>query len=329
MKSSWAGFRSPLGPGIDAFLAYKRALGCAFRVEELSLRLFDRFLLTQGLMTRDAITVDVVDAFLASRPRKAPRSYNHLRGTLIRLFAWLAAHDQFGASPVRARPRRSTRVRLPFLFDDATARRLLDIASHLPNRGGTVRRGPTYRVIFTLLYGLGLRVGEVARLCVDDVDLVRDVLTIRQTKFYKSRLVPFGPRIHHVLTEHLACRPSSSAPLSSAAPVFSLRGGRPVNPGTISQTFHQLVPQLGLSIPDGTERPRLHDLRHAFAVGTLLRWYRCGLDPTARLLHLSTFLGHVSPVSTAVYLTITPELLGEASARFEQSVRSTLAETTP
>ena len=142
MKSSWTGFHSPLAPGIDAFLAHKRALGCLFRVEELSLRLFDRFLIAQPITTLSAITPDVVDAFLVSRPRHAPRSYNHLRGTLVRLFDWLAAHDQFGPSPVRARPRRSTQSRLPFLFDDATARRLLDTASQLPDNGGTVCRGP-------------------------------------------------------------------------------------------------------------------------------------------------------------------------------------------
>ena len=329
MKSSWTGFRSPLAPGIDAFLAHKRALGCAFRVEELSLRLFDRFLLAQRVMTRDAVTVDVVDAFLASRPRKAPRSYNHLRGTLIRLFAWLAAHDQFGASPVRARPRRSSRVRLPFLFDDATAHRLLDIASQLTDRGGTVRRGATYRVVFALLYGLGLRVGEVARLSVDDVDFTRDLLVIRQTKFYKSRLVPFGPRLRAVLVEHLIRRHQPAETPARALPLFTLRGGRPINPGTISQTFHHLVPRLGLAIPDGAASPRVHDLRHAFAVGTLLRWYRAGLDPGARLLQLSTFLGHVSPVTTAVYLTITPELLNEANTRFEQWAQAAIAEVTP
>ena len=189
-------------------------------------------------------------------------------------------------------------------------------------------RGATYRVIFTLLYGLGLRVGEVARLCVGDVDLTRDLLVIRQTKFYKSRLVPFGPRMHLVLSDHLArrARPSETIPPSTA--VFSLRGGRPVSAGTISQTFHHLVPQLGLSIPDGTVGPRVHDLRHAFAMGTLLRWYRSGLDPSTHLLQLSTFLGHVSPVSTAVYLTITPELLGEANARFEQWAHAVVQETT-
>jgi integrase len=72
----------------------------------------------------------------------------------------------------------------------------------------------------------------------------------------------------------------------------------------------------------------VHDLRHAFAVGTLLRWYRSGLDPGTRLLQLSTFLGHVSPVTTAVYLTITPELLGEASARFERWAHAAVTETT-
>jgi integrase len=328
MKSSWTGFQSPLALSIDTFLAHKRALGCLFRVEELSLRLFDRFLIAQSITTREAITPDVVDAFLVSRPRHAPRSYNHLRGTLVRLFDWLVAHDQFGPSPVRARPRRSIYSRQPFLFDDTIARRLLDTASQLPDKGGTVGRGATYRVIFTLLYGLGLRVGEVARLCVGDVDLTRDVLVIRQTKFYKSRLVPFGPRIHLALSDHLARLERSSETISPSTAVFSLRGGRPVSAGTISQTFHHLVPQLGLSIPAGTVGPRVHDLRHAFAVGTLLRWYRSGLDPSTRLLQLSTFLGHVSPVSTSVYLTTTPELLDEANARFERWARTAVTETT-
>jgi integrase len=328
MKSSWTGFQSPLAPGIVAFLAHKRALGCLFRVEDLSLRLFDRFLIAQSITTLSTITPEVVDAFLVSRPRHAPRSYNHLRGTLTRLFDWLAAHDQFGPSPVRARPRRSTQSRLPFLFDDVTARRLLDTASQLSDNGGTVCRGATYRVIFTLLYGLGLRVGEVARLCVGDVDLTRDLLVIRQTKFYKSRFVPFGPRVRKVLRDHLARRAPAAETIASATPVFSLRGRRPVSAGTISQTFHRLVPQLGLSIPDGTVGPRVHDLRHSFAVGTLLRWYRSGLDPGARLLQLSTFLGHVSPVSTAVYLTITPTLLDEANARFDQWARAAVTELT-
>jgi integrase len=100
--------------------------------------------------------------------------------------------------------------------------------------------------------------------------------------------------------------------------VFSFRRQRAVHPGTISQTFHHLLPRLALALPAGTAPPRVHDLRHAFAVGTLLRWYRAGIAPADRLLQLSTFLGHVNPTSTAVYLTITADLLQEANQRFER-----------
>jgi len=99
-------------------------------------------------------------------------------------------------------------------------------------------------------------------------------------------------------------------------PLFSFTQGRHIHPCTISQTFHKLLPQLELRLPPGVAPPRVHDLRHSFAVGTLLRWYREGVDPNRRLIHLATFLGHVDPNSTAVYLTITDELLREAAQRF-------------
>jgi integrase len=86
---------------------------------------------------------------------------------------------------------------------------------------------------------------------------------------------------------------------------------------TASQVFHHLMIQLDFPIPDGVSPPCLHSLRHSFAIGCLLRWYRQGVDPGERLFRLSTFMGHVSPASTAVYLTITPSLLEEANRRFE------------
>jgi site-specific recombinase XerD len=318
MTPRWAGFQSPLGRGIDAFLAHKRALGCRFRVEDFTLRLLDRFLVEQRVTTLESITPDVIDAFLASRPRASPRSYNHLLQTVARVFDWLAARDLVPRSPVHAKPRRVTRSRLPFLFDPATARRLLEVAGHLAEQPTTPFRGPTYRTIFALLYGLGLRVGEVGRLRLADVDLTRRLLVVRNTKFTKSRLVPFGPRMTTVMTDYLDRRIQRVGPLTAAMPVFSLRQGNAVSPSTISQTFHQLLPQLALSVPEGTASPCVHCLRHSFAVGTLLRWYRSGIDPQSRLLQLSTFLGHVNPISTAVYLTITTELLAEASQRFER-----------
>ena len=326
MKRSWTGFRSLLADGIQAFLAHKRALGCLFRAEEMALRLLDRFLERRRITAVADITPTIIDDFLVSRPRPAPRSYNHLRGTLVRFFDWMIQQQRLASSPVRAKPRHGTRVRLPFLLDPAAARRLFDVAGELPDTGGTTHRGSTYRTIFTLLYGLGLRVGEVARLRVGDIDTTRRVLHIRNTKFAKSRLVPFGPRIDALLVAHLERRAQQNRLLSAEMAVFSLRGGRPVSASTISQTFHQLVPKLGLVIPAGAVGPRVHDLRHAFATRTLLRWYESGIDPHSRLLSLATFLGHVDPASTAVYLTMTPELLSHASERFRTWAEPVLEE---
>jgi len=318
MKRRWTNFKSPLADTIKAFLAHKRALGRRFWTEEAALRLFDRYLVDQGIATIDAITPARVEAFLASRPRTRPRSYNHLLGVSRRLFEWMIAQGTLSRNPVQIRPRSTTAYRTPFLFDVPAAKRLLEAAEHLPDNPRGLGRGRAYPVIFALLFGLGLRVGEVARLCRADVDLSRRLLLIRHTKFSKSRLVPMGPRVAERLSRYLDHCEADRGPLGPDAPVFSFTANRHVHPTTITQVFHGLVKSLAIAPPSGVAPPRLHDLRHSFAVATLLRWYRSGINPADRLIHLSTFLGHVHPSSTAVYLTITTELLGEASDRFER-----------
>jgi site-specific recombinase XerD len=331
MTSRWSGFHSPLAAGINMFLAHKQALGCHLRTIESVFRLLDRFLLEQHVETIEAITPAVIEAFLASRSRTVPRSFNQLLGIATRLFDWLIARDLVPRSPVQAKPRRSTMSRLPFLFDPPTARRLLDAAGALPDSRNTAYRGLTYRTIFALLYGLGLRVGEVARLRMRDIDLPHQLLVVRETKFAKSRLVPFGPRIGELVARYLERRTTKAHidPLREDLPLFSFRKCQPMSPCTISTIFHELVSQLALPIPDGTRPPCVHSLRHSFAVGTLLRWYRNGIDPGSRLLQLSTFMGHVNPRSTAIYLTITTDLLTEASQRFERWAKPLIHEVTP
>jgi integrase len=270
----------------------------------------------------------VIGTFLASLSRPRPRSYNEMLGVVSRLFEWLVRQGHLPSSPVREKPRRRSAQRIPYLLGPDDARRLLDLAGSLPDKPRAPLRGPTYRTIFALLYGLGLRVGEVSRLQRADVDFYRDLLVIRETKFGKSRLVPFGPRIGGLLRDYVERR-GSSLSLSADSALFSFTRRGAVHPGTISQTFHQLVPRLGLAPPAGVASPRVHDLRHSFAVGTLLRWYRGGIDPAARLFHLATFLGHVNPSSTSVYLTITSDLLAAANRRFEGFVGPALKEVSP
>jgi integrase len=309
----WSGYTSYAADKITAFIAYKRALARKFHTEDAALRLFDCYLAVRDIRLED-VSPMVIEDFLASRPRESPRSYNHLLCVIRCFFSWLVGQGAIADSPVRAKPRRATAKRMPFLFGPSEARKLLEAAERLPDNSRAPLRGPTYAMIFAILYGLGLRVGEASRLCQKDVDLERRLLVIRDTKFAKSRLVPFGPK----MAARLEAYKDRRGTLKPDSPLFSFTKNRPVHPTTISQTFHHMVPALNLVIPPGCVPPRLHDLRHAFATGTLLRWYREGADPASRLLHLSTFLGHVSPASTAVYLSITHELLDQASERFER-----------
>lgn len=311
---------------VDRFLEHKRAHGRKYHSEHAELRLLVAFAAEHGVTRLEELTPALLDDFLASRPRSRPRSFNHLLGVVGCLLDWAVSQQLLEVSPLRARRRRVTSSRIPFLFDPVQARQLLGAAASLADNPRAPQRGPTYRTLFALCYGLGLRAGEACGLFLRDVDTTRDLLVVRGGKFGKSRLVPHGPRVAALLGEQLERRRRKGA-LSGEEPLFSFDGTRPVHPCTASQTFHQLVLTLALPVPDGVSPPRLHSLRHSFAVGCMLRWYREGLDPAARLHQLSTFMGHVDPSSTAVYLTITPALLDEANRRFERFAEPAWTET--
>lgn len=324
-------FKSPLAGEIERFLTHHRALGKRFETEEAALGLLDRYLVEREVPTLEAITSALLTDFLAARPRTRPRSYNHLLNVLQRLFDWLTSQEVIPQSPLRILPQRTTAMRRPFLLEPNQVEQLLAAAAALPDARRTVRRGATYRMAFALMYALGLRVGEVARLRRHEIDFQQRCLVIRQSKFAKSRLLPFGPRLATQLHSHCQEQQARFGLLAPDDPVFSLtRDGRtPLSSHSMSRTFQRLLPTLALTAPAGVAPPRLHCLRHSFAVGTLLGWYRAGIDPNPRLIHLSTFLGHVNPASTAVYLTITAELLGEANQRFARFAASIRQEARP
>ncbi len=306
-------FNSPLAECLTSFIGYKQALNCKYRTEANVLQMFDRYLCDHSIPDCESIDTTVIEGFLRSRPRRTAGSYNHLLGTMIVFFEWARVQKFINNNPVKVEPRRETAKWIPYVFDLGDARKLLELARRLPDNRRARNRALIYETVFGILYGLGLRVGEVVRLNLGDVDFGRDTLFIRETKFGKSRIVPFGPKIGQRLRSYV--QKIHGEVHDSGTPLFSFTKTRHIWEGTISITFHNLVPKLGLDIPPGVASPRLHDLRRAFAVGTLLRWYREGIDPNRRLIHLSTFLGHVDPDSTAVYLTITEDLLREADKR--------------
>ncbi len=314
--------RSLLAEDIQLYLDFKRAIGRKFDTEESALRLLDRFLSEYPVVDRANLTPPLLEEFLASRSRTRPRSFNHLLGVLRCFFAWIVIQGRLTLSPVRTRPRPTGSRLIPFLFEPEQVQRILEIAAQLPDNSCAIHRKDVYLLIFRMMYGLGLRVGEISSLCYKDVDRERQILVIRETKFGKSRLVPFGSKMgEHIEAYLLKCvdwygqwRPDD--------PLFSFRQRRPMRPETISRVFHHILSKIGLTVPPGTATPCLHCLRHSFAVQTLLRWYRSGIDPGQRLFHLSTFMGHSDPASTSWYLIITDDLFAEASRKFERLISS-------
>ena len=310
---------------VDRFLEHKRALGRKYDSEERELRLLVRFAAEHDVGALEELAPALLDDFLAARPRSRSRSFNHLLGVVRCLFDWAVRYELLDASPLQARRRRETATRIPFIFDSAQARRLLDAAGALPDNSWVRGRGSTYRTIFALCYALGLRAGEACGLRVGNVDCSRALLVVEGGKFGKSRLVPHGPRIGELVYQQLERRGREER-LDDDAPLFTFKGQRSVHPCSASQMFHKLVLDLGFTAPAGVSPPTLHCLRHSFAIGCLLRWYQQGLDPAVRLHQLATFMGHVDLVSTAVYLRITMALLQEANRRFEAFAEPVWAE---
>jgi site-specific recombinase XerD len=264
---AFAGFHSALAEPIRNFVEYKRALNRKYRPESAALRLFDGYLSAHDATGWSSIDSVLIEDFLQSRPRPRPRSYNHLLGVLHRFFEWAVVQGFVASNPVKAARRRDTGKRIPYLFDLNDAKRLLELVRTLPDRSRAPHRSQTYETIFALLYGLGLRVGEAVRLKLGDVDFQRDTLFIRETKFSKSRLVPLGPKLTTRLRRYIEERHGGTG--ASDQPLFSFTKRGCICPETISQTFHALVPKLGLVLPPGVSSPRLHDLRQ------LLPWERC------------------------------------------------------
>jgi len=302
---------------VAGFLAHKRALGRKYCSEERELRLLSRFAAERDAAGLGDLTPALLQEFLGSRPRHRPRSFNHLLGVTDGLFRWAVAQEVLDSAPVLPRPRKAASGRVPFLFTAVQARSLLAAASRLPDNDRARGRSHVYQAVFALCYGLGLRAAEACGLSLGSIDPGRSLLTVRGGKFGKDRLIPHGPRLGALIAAQAQRRRDSDASAGLGSPLFTFDGRRSIHPGTASQVFHHLVPSLGLPVPDGVSPPVLHCLRHSFAVGCLLRWYREGSDPQSRLHQLSTFMGHVDPESSAVYLTITADLLAEANRRFE------------
>jgi site-specific recombinase XerD len=297
-----------LGEAIDRYITWKRAGGARFESVARVLRQYARSV-GEEVGCGDARR-DQVRAFLGGNaPLTAYRGVK--RSALAGFYRYALARGLATRSPLPTEEPPRPPSAPPYIYTREELRRLLDgVASSRQQAWQLEAR--TFRALLLLLYGAGLRHGEARRLTQADVDLPNALLTVRDSKFRKTRLVPLGAQLAQALARHAAGR-------ADTAPFFANRDGTPLCASTVRDAFAALREATGVRRPPTARyQPRLHDLRHAFAVHRLTAWYRQGADVQRLLPLLSTYLGHASVASTQVYLTMTPELLRAASLRFQR-----------
>jgi integrase/recombinase XerD len=300
---------SGLAGHVADYLALRRSLGYKLERAGLLLAQFVEHCETVGV---GAVTVEVAVAW-ATLPADAGVWWWSRRLSVVRCFAlYLRNVDPAAEVPpadlIPARPPRAT----PYIYTDADISALIDAAATLRHPLRVV----TYQAVIGLLAVTGMRVGEVIRLDVSDVDLADATVTIRHTKFDKSRRNHLHPSAVTVLSDYQHRRDRHlPSPVSPA--MFVSPGGTRLAAANVENTFRLLVARAGLQPRSAACRPRMHDLRHSFAVRTLLDAYRTGRDVNRVLPVLSTWLGHVNPGATYWYLTAVPDLLAASAERLE------------
>jgi integrase len=295
---------------MEQFLQEKHACGYQYHEPTRLLRRLDDFLCQEGLTT-DELPRSLVHKWVAKRAHESARTQQQ-RLMVVRQFSrFLVRHGYPAYVPDCTRAPREPARFVPRILTHEEMRKLLQAVDTLEPTARSPLRHLMMPEVFRLLYGCGFRLGEVLQLRVRDVDLEQGMITVRQGKFRKDRLVPLAVSLGNRLRKYAAQfehRPPDAI-------FFPAPQGGPCHLRTVYGVFRQLLLQCGIPHAGRGKGPRVHDIRHVFAVHTLLRWYRNGEDLAAKLPLLATYLGHQNLAGTQRYLHLTAELFPEITAR--------------
>jgi integrase len=301
-----------IAPQLDLYLSVRRSLGYDLRTDERVLRRFARFADQEGAPHIDTALFLRWDASL---PDVGTSTRSARLGKVRLLAQWLNSIDPAHEVPPRGLlPDRSGRQR-PHIYSEAEIASIIAAAKNLPSIYGL--RGLTCSTLFGLIAVTGLRISEALSLDNDDLDAGDGVLRVRRGKLGRERLLPLDTTVVARLVAYAAERDRL---LGRVAPAFFVTGkGTRLTDCSARYNFARACQQIGLRADQQYCRhgrgPRIHDLRHTFAVRTMIDWYRAGKDPAREMIRLTTYLGHTDPDNTFWYLEAVPELLDLAMAR--------------
>ena len=304
---------SPLAGQIQHFITLRRLSGTDYKSQAQLLGYFDRFLLKQR-WNIPRITREITDCYQQSLSHLAPRTRSNRFCVVRQLCEYLARSDPLGYVPEPLRVVPSHGAHQPYIYSSSEIQALLKAASQLPPPNSL--RPHTYQTLLGLLYSTGIRIGEALALNLEHFHSTERRLYIAEGKFRKARWAPLSASTCQALERYVRTR-VQIRPRSPDSPLLINQRSRRLHQCTVNQTFRNVLRQCGIRHSKHTG-PRIHDLRHTFAVHRLLAWYRDGGDVNARLPWLSTYMGHVDVHSTQVYLQPTAELVEQVNRRFHK-----------
>ena len=299
---------------VEAYIAYKRSLGMSFVSDAAVLRSFCR---AMGDTSVEAVTPQPILAFIAGNGALTTRwglKFRILRG----FYRYALERGSVSKSPLPGQTPKLPPPLTPYIYAVDELNRLVAATDTLQTSQSPLRAA-TMRSLLLLLYGTGMRIGEALSLTLPDVDLSEQLVTVRNTKFFKTRLVPIGPRLTRILSDYRSRRHQLPLPSGEASAFFATQTGLHLEYRRVNKLFGRLRQAAEIQRdPTARYQPRIHDIRHTAAVHRVIAWYRTGADVQRLLPQLATYLGHADIRSTQRYLSMTPELLHEASLRFER-----------
>ena len=303
---------------VETYIAFKASLGMRYRSQSAVLRAYCR---AMGDIDIEDVRPGAVLAFITGTGPVTNRWLECYR-VLDGLYRYAIGRGLAKRSPLPADTPRHPPPFVPYIYTVDELKRLVAATEILQTQLSPML-AQTMRSLLLLLYGTGMRIGEALSLTLRDVDLKNSMLTVRNAKFFKTRVVPIGPRLAIVLSDYLSRRRQLPMPEGDNSAFLATRTGLHLDYKRVNKLFCRLRRAAQIQRESAARyQPRIHDIRHASAVHRVIAWYRAGAEVQRLLPQLATYLGHVDLRSTQQYLSMTPELLREASMRFDRYAQS-------
>jgi len=304
---------------VTQYVHYRRSLGEKFKTNEAYLKAFYSAIGPERSIR--SITAGMVRRFLYGKSDTVTTGWFVKHTALLGLYQYAISRNYATAIPLpKILPKRPQGL-TPYIYSQHELKLLFDGALTYQKNKSHIEPYMV-RTSLVLTYTLGLRVHETMSITLGDIDIDNKVITIQQSKFYKSRLVPFNQQVKKLLKQFLQWRKDHGQPQHAETHLFINTHGEPLNADSLRGIFQRIRANVGIRRTDDAYfQPRLHDLRHTFAVNRLLSWYRENKDVQQLLPILSVYMGHTYLAHTSVYLSMTDELLREANLRFEKYVK--------